>query len=52
MVTRKQRREIEAYMQRIKDAKNSGADQKIIKKRTAELMRYLEQEGLTDLYND
>lgn len=46
MVTAKQKREIKQLMIRIKTAKESGADRRVIEDRTADLYNYLEREGI------
>lgn len=42
-----QRQRIEKLMRRIKEAKNEGKSEHIIRERTHELYAYLEREGLT-----
>lgn len=50
MVTKKQEREIQKLMERIKKAKNEGADNRVIKERTQDLYTYLENEGIISRY--
>lgn len=50
MVTDAQRKQIKKRMKRIKQAKDDGKDEEIIRKRTKELIVYLERQGLTDVF--
>lgn len=52
MVTQKQRREIRERMRAIKDAKDNGESEEIIKKRTRELTSYLRKEGIINPFDE
>lgn len=50
MVSSKQRQEIKRRMRRIKDARDKGLGKEAIKNRSMELIEYLQDEGLYDIY--
>jgi len=52
MVTQRQRDEIREHMRRIKNAKDEGKSREEIKRRTRKLHDYLEQEGITNPFDD
>lgn len=46
MVSSRVQKEIEQHMRDIKDAKDNGAEEQVIKEKTQELYSYLQKEGI------
>jgi isopropylmalate/homocitrate/citramalate synthase len=51
MASDRQQKQIQKLMRRIKDAKDQGKSEEVIKKRTQELYQYLYSEGLVEQYD-
>lgn len=52
MVSERQKRQIKEFLINIKQARNEGKGEEIIKKRTQELHAYLENEGLVNRFDE